>query len=329
MDPFGWRIAAAVVGALMVLVMCRLARRLTGSTALGLRRRPAALLRRAALRALPAGAARHLPGVLPALRRGLPGQRPRLVPRPAGAGWCDGPIRPATAGDRCAACCSARGCSLGGVCFGLAVGTKWTALYPLAAFGLLVWLVERRRPAVVRRAVAGAAVGARRRRPAFVQLVVVAVFVYVATWTGWLVHAHDTRSTSPRRSTRSSPATGDCDDETASDDRRDRVADRDEPDAYGLGEVMQSLRSLWYYHQDVYAFHTHFLNCSQPHLRSPSRRAGCCSTGRSASPPTPTSSRGTQGCDAPRGQRLPAPGAADRDARDLVGRLPSRCCSRW
>src|SRR3712207_7288588 len=28
---------------------------------------------------------------------------------------------------------------LGGVCFGLAVGTKWTALYPLAAFGLLVW----------------------------------------------------------------------------------------------------------------------------------------------------------------------------------------------
>ncbi len=36
MDPFGWRISAAVVGALMVLVMCRLARRLTGSTALGL-----------------------------------------------------------------------------------------------------------------------------------------------------------------------------------------------------------------------------------------------------------------------------------------------------
>ena len=36
MDPFGWRIAAAVVGSLMVLVMCRLARRMTGSTALGL-----------------------------------------------------------------------------------------------------------------------------------------------------------------------------------------------------------------------------------------------------------------------------------------------------
>ncbi len=30
MDPFGWRVSAAVAGALMVLVMCRLARRLTG-----------------------------------------------------------------------------------------------------------------------------------------------------------------------------------------------------------------------------------------------------------------------------------------------------------
>ena len=35
MDPFGWRIASAVVGSLMVLVMVRLARRLTGSTLLG------------------------------------------------------------------------------------------------------------------------------------------------------------------------------------------------------------------------------------------------------------------------------------------------------
>ena len=35
MDPFGWRVASAVVGTLMVLVMVRLARRLTGSTLLG------------------------------------------------------------------------------------------------------------------------------------------------------------------------------------------------------------------------------------------------------------------------------------------------------
>ena len=36
MTPFGWRIASAVVGALMVLVMIRLARRVTRSTMLGL-----------------------------------------------------------------------------------------------------------------------------------------------------------------------------------------------------------------------------------------------------------------------------------------------------
>ncbi|MET0838403.1 MAG: phospholipid carrier-dependent glycosyltransferase, partial [Marmoricola sp.] len=35
MTPFGWRIASAIVGSLMVLVMIRLARRVTGSTLLG------------------------------------------------------------------------------------------------------------------------------------------------------------------------------------------------------------------------------------------------------------------------------------------------------
>ena len=35
MDPFGWRIAAAVVGSLMVVVLVRLVRRMTGSTLLG------------------------------------------------------------------------------------------------------------------------------------------------------------------------------------------------------------------------------------------------------------------------------------------------------
>ena len=35
MDPFGWRVSAAVVGSLMILVMCRFVRRVTGSTLLG------------------------------------------------------------------------------------------------------------------------------------------------------------------------------------------------------------------------------------------------------------------------------------------------------
>src|SRR5690349_9547136 len=36
MDPSGWRMASAVFGALMVLLMCRFVRRVTGSTVLGL-----------------------------------------------------------------------------------------------------------------------------------------------------------------------------------------------------------------------------------------------------------------------------------------------------
>ena len=35
MDSFGWRVSAAVVGALTVLVLARLVRRLTGSTLIG------------------------------------------------------------------------------------------------------------------------------------------------------------------------------------------------------------------------------------------------------------------------------------------------------
>ena len=87
MDPFGWRVAAAVVGSLMVLVMCRLARRMTGSTALGLVAGLLLSLDGLAVRAVPAGAARHLPGLLHPLRGRLPGRRPRLVPRQDGRGW--------------------------------------------------------------------------------------------------------------------------------------------------------------------------------------------------------------------------------------------------
>ena len=44
-----------------------------------------------------------------------------------------------------------------------------------------------------------------------------------------------------------------------------------EPDADGLGEVVQSLRSLAYYHHDVYIFHTAFLNdATHPYSSMPS-----------------------------------------------------------
>ena len=100
LTPLGWRVVPAVVGTLMILVMIRFVRRLTGSTLLGLRGRADPELRRPGVRAVPAGPARHLRGVLAALRRVLPGAdrdwyRARMADRVDGQvegdGW--GPVR--------------------------------------------------------------------------------------------------------------------------------------------------------------------------------------------------------------------------------------------
>jgi dolichyl-phosphate-mannose--protein O-mannosyl transferase len=73
-----------------------------------------------------------------------------------------------------------------GVCFGLALGTKWNALYLLAAFALLslAWDLGARRLAGAGRSAPVALL--RDGIPAFVSLVVVAALVYVGTWASWL-----------------------------------------------------------------------------------------------------------------------------------------------
>ncbi len=264
MDPFGWRIAAAIVGSLMVLVMCRLARRLTGSTALGC---VAGLLlsfdglhlvlSRMALLDIflaffvllgvhllvmdrdwfRARLARQIaPGVPP---RGFGPVRGVLL-RP----WL----------------------LLAGVVWGLAIGTKWGALYPLAAFGVMVWLwsAGARRSFGVRTPLARSALvdGV----PAFAQLILVALGVYVATWTGWLMHAQAYEEhLSSTQYTRFVSWDGSCEGEDMTGVKSDDKASwptAGEKDASGVGEVTQSLRSLWYYHQDVLTFHRYFLNCA-------------------------------------------------------------------
>ncbi len=256
MDPFGWRIAAAVAGSLMVLVLIRLVRRLTRSTLLGC---VAGLLlcfdglhlvlSRLAL--LDIFLAFFLVCAASCLVADRDWTRERFAVREAGS-W--GPrlwFRPWLA--------------LAGVWFGLAAGTKWSALYPLAAFGVLVWLwnAGARRGLGIRWPLLKSAL--LDGVPAFVHLVLVAFVVYVATWTGWLVHAHEyEENLSATQYTRFESATGACKDGepeiTYDDSKKWKTAD--EPDATGLGEVSQSLRSLWYYHHDVYTFHTYFLNCS-------------------------------------------------------------------
>lgn len=262
MDPFGWRIASAVAGALMVLVMCRLVRRMTGSTLLGciagallmldglqfvLSRLALldiflALFLLCAVACLVADRDWHHARLARAAEAdGHRGWGPRILFRP----WL----------------------LAAGVCFGLACGTKWTAAYPLAAFGILCWLwsAGARRRLGVRWPILKSAVA--DGIPAFVHLVVVGVLVYIATWGGWLAHADQYEehlsSSQYRQYTGQGHCAKDDDSYVATDlDKTKQWPTAKEPDAHGVGEAWQSLRSLWYYHQDVYTFHTHFLNCS-------------------------------------------------------------------
>ena len=231
MDSFGWRISAAVVGALTVLVLARLVRRLTGSTVLGC-----------------------LAGLLLALD-GAHFVMTRLA-------LLDGFL---TFWIVCAVACLVADHDwmtarldrrpfrpwqlLAGVCLGLASGTKWSGVYVLAVFGVavVVWEVVARRHH--RRTVVARHVTVKRRAfvtsaiavgvPAFVTLVGVAAIVYVATWSGWLLN-HDVY------------------------EQRFGLGYGDEapwgsyvknPSSGPLGQVLDSLRSLWNYH--VMAFHFH------------------------------------------------------------------------
>ena len=243
MNSFGWRIASVVVGTLMVLVLIRLVRRLTGSTLLGC---TAGLLlcfdglqfvmSRIAL--LDIFMAFFVLCAVSCLVADRDWGRLRMAQRvPAGSltpmrGW--GPVRGLRFRPwRLAA----------GVMFGLAVGVKWNALFPLAAFGLLVWAWDSgaRRSFGVRGAVWKSAVV--DGLPAFFYLVVVAGLVYTATWTGWLLHAHEYEQA--LSDTQYGPYWGSF----------------IERDAAGFfAEMGQSLRSLWNYHQDVFTFHTDGLN---------------------------------------------------------------------
>lgn len=266
MDPFGWRIASAVAGALMVLVMCRLVRRMTGSTMLGCVAGTLLMLdglhfvlSRLAL--LDIFLALFLLCGVACIVADRDWLRARLAKRALRSedgtlhGWGGRVLlRPWLLA--------------GGICFGLAIGTKWTALYPLAAFGVLCWLwsAGARRSLGIRWAVVKGAVA--DGLPAFVHLVVIGGLVYVATWTGWLLHANayedELSSTQYRQYTGQGACAEDDDSYVATNlDESKKWPTATEKDASGLGEVWQSLRSLWYYHQDVYTFHTHFLNCSE------------------------------------------------------------------
>ncbi|TCC36663.1 phospholipid carrier-dependent glycosyltransferase [Kribbella capetownensis] len=132
---------------------------------------------------------------------------------------------------------------LAGVCFGLALGTKWSAVWVLAGFGILVfaWDYGARRALGVRLAFLKSVLV--DGIPAFISIVLVAGVTYLATWTGWLLHDnaydHDYAS--------KNPATG------------------------VMKVVPDDFRSLLHYHQEVLAFHTgdYIKNATHPYASNP------------------------------------------------------------
>ncbi len=74
-----------------------------------------------------------------------------------------------------------------GIALGMATGVKWSGLYALAAFGILVvaWDVHSRYRAGVVHPWLGALI--RDSIPSFLKLVPTALITYIATWTGWIL----------------------------------------------------------------------------------------------------------------------------------------------
>lgn len=226
LTPFGWRIAAVIVGSLTVLVLARLILRLTNSVVI----------------ACLGGLMMALDGVAFTMSRialldifltfwivcGV-------ACLAADRDWLTEKLK---VSDRYLVW---RPWQLAaGACFGMAMGTKWSGLYVLAAFGVTVVLWEiwtRGRVASVGDAVARVF---RVGIPAFGWLVIVGLVVYILTWTGFLLH-HQVFEARFGHGYGDEPVWG---------------AYVDTPTGGPFGGMIDAFRSLWHYHVMTYNFHT-------------------------------------------------------------------------
>jgi len=222
MNPFGWRVAVAVLGTLSVLLLARLVRRMTGSTVLG----------------TIAGFLLAIDGLHIVMSRTALLDLPLSFFLLAAFGAL---VLDREHGRRRAAArlASFEGSSLGpglgfrpwriaaGVLLGAALATKWNAIFFVAAFGLLTvwWDVSARRVAGARSPWLGSL--SRDALPAFVSIVPTALITYLATWAGWF----------------------------ASSGGYYRTWAAENPSTH-YGWVPGPLRSLWHYHADALSFHT-------------------------------------------------------------------------
>ncbi|MCW2830318.1 MAG: hypothetical protein JWP31_1010, partial [Aeromicrobium sp.] len=147
-----------------------------------------------------------------------------------------------------------------GLSFGMACATKWNGVYVLATFAVLavVWEVMARKRAPqgdVVRADGWIRTALVVGTPAFVTIVVVALAVYLVTWTGFLVH-HEVYEA------RFGRGYGDYSDPWGSY--------VDHPTTGFLGGTRDAFRSLWHFHVMTWNYHTTGLNTAEhPYQSNP------------------------------------------------------------
>ena len=240
LDSFGWRFSAALVGTLMILVMCRLVRRLTGSTLLGciagallaLDGLEFVMSRIALLDIFLAFWLLCATHCLVADRDWARAKLARRFERSPRYTRLDfGPIRGFIFRPwRISAA----------VCFGLAAGTKWTTVYVFAGFMLLMWAWDSgmRRSIGVRWSPAKSLVA--DMFPAVFTVLLVSVATYILSWMGFLLHAQQ------------------FEDAFGHDEGQDNVvwSSIDDHPTTWVGHVRHDLNILWNYNIEVYKFHT-------------------------------------------------------------------------
>ncbi|MFH8789444.1 dolichyl-phosphate-mannose--protein mannosyltransferase [Streptomyces roseoverticillatus] len=251
LNPVGWRFMVALLGTLSVLMLCRIGRRLFRSTFLGCL----------------AGALMAVDGLHFVMSRTslldsvlmffvLAAFGCVLVDRDRSRARLAAALPVGADGVACPDEAVGDGLRLGlrpwriaaGVFLGLACATKWNGVVFLAAFGLMIvlWDAAARRTAGARRPFVSAL---RRDVPwAFLSTVPVAVAVYLASWTGWFANSG---TYSEKNGWQHSGYYR-------------HWAEND--GGYGtdgfLSGVLNPLRSLWKYEQEVWNFNT---TLSSPH----------------------------------------------------------------
>ena len=137
------------------------------------------------------------------------------------------------------------------------------------------------------------------------------LLIYVASWTGWLLHAGAYEQ--HLSDTQYGPYWGSY----------------LRHDAHGFfPELWQSLRSLWHYHHDVYAFHTGFLNDSKHVYQSDPWGWLVLNRPVGVDAQLDIAAR-RAGLRRGRGLDLPAPGAAARQPGGVVVRHDRRAVGAW